>query len=202
MTEKTPPGFMTYRECALIFTFLPDEDAAAAMKAACNYFLFKKRPDGLSEAAAHVADILCADIDKNAEKYAKICKRNAENIGRRWSKDAVPLVYDPYTSGVQTQTETETKIVNGNLNQSASQTYAGAPAREEVQDFFKSQALNGEASAFYDHYAARGWILSGELVADWQALARSWSRKEATFGMAPSNPTDGDKNAWMDAYTD
>lgn len=196
MTEKTPPGFMTYRECALIFTFLPDEDAAAAMKAACNYFLFRKKPNGLSETAAHVVDILCADIDKNAEKYAKTCERNAGNIKKRWKKGAVPPEYGSYSSGVQTQAQK----LSTNSNVSESRTYADAPTREDVQAFFASCSLQGSADQFFDHYAARGWILSGEPVRDWQALARSWSRKEATFGKAPSNPTDGDKNAWMDEY--
>lgn len=76
--EPIVPGYMTFREAALLFSLMQDEDAAKAIKATVNYFL-----DGtiteLEGNAEKVFKIMRADIDRNAEKYAKICSRNRKN---------------------------------------------------------------------------------------------------------------------------
>ena len=66
--EKTMPGFMTYREAAIMFALMRKEDAADAIKATCDYFL-----DGtiteLTGAAAKVFEIERAAIDRGRESY-------------------------------------------------------------------------------------------------------------------------------------
>lgn len=37
--EPIVPGYMTFREAALLFSLMQDEDAAKAIKATVNYFL-------------------------------------------------------------------------------------------------------------------------------------------------------------------
>ena len=69
---------MTYREAAIMFSLMPDEDAARAIKATVDYFLFGKVTD-LSGVAGKVFEIMRADIDRNNEKYQEICARNERN---------------------------------------------------------------------------------------------------------------------------
>ena len=80
--ETQAPGYMTYREAALIFSLMPEREAAQAIKATANYFLYGTMPEGLDGAAVQVFDIMRADIDRNNEKYQQIVARNAEN-GRK-----------------------------------------------------------------------------------------------------------------------
>lgn len=104
MTEDKieAPGYMTFREAALMFSLMPEPDAAKAIKATVNYYLYGEIPDSLDGVSAQVFHIMRADIDRNNEKYRKIVKRNRENIGKRWAdKDdtgGLPVVYDRDTN--------------------------------------------------------------------------------------------------------
>jgi len=83
LSEKEAPGYMTYREAAIMFSLMPDVDAAKAIKATVNYYLYGTVTD-LEGVAGKVFDIMRADIDRNNEKYKKIVDRNKANINKRW----------------------------------------------------------------------------------------------------------------------
>lgn len=76
---------MTYREAAIMFSLMPDVDAAAAIKATVRYYLDGELPNNISGVAAKVFEIMKADIDRNNEKYQKIVERNKANINKRWN---------------------------------------------------------------------------------------------------------------------
>ena len=80
------PGYMTYREAALMFSLMPESDAAKAIKATVNYYLYGQLPSGLDGVSEKVFQIMRADIDRNNAKYREVCKRNAENINKRWRR--------------------------------------------------------------------------------------------------------------------
>lgn len=80
---KEAPGYMTYREAAIMFSLMPDEEAAQAIKATVNYYLYGTMAD-LDGVAGKVFEIMRADIDRNNEKYQKTVERNKENINKRW----------------------------------------------------------------------------------------------------------------------
>lgn len=87
MTEDThkAPGFLLYREPVLMLSLMPDKDAAAAIKAACNYYLYGAETT-LDGVALEVFTLMKKDIDRNAVKYEKICERNRANIAKRYEK--------------------------------------------------------------------------------------------------------------------
>lgn len=78
MEKNETPGFMTWREAAIMYSLMPDEEASTAIKATVNYFLYGTIPE-LEGVASHVFEIMKADIDRNNEKYQKTCERNREN---------------------------------------------------------------------------------------------------------------------------
>lgn len=75
---KEAPGYMTYREAAIMFSLMPDEEAAKAIKATVGYYLYGTVAD-LDGVAGKVFEIMRADIDRNNEKYQEICSRNEKN---------------------------------------------------------------------------------------------------------------------------
>lgn len=75
------PGYMTYREAAIMFSLMPEEQAAKAIKATVNYYLYG-RETVLEDVAAEVFEIMKADIDRNNAKYLETCIRNQRN-GRK-----------------------------------------------------------------------------------------------------------------------
>lgn len=72
------PGYMTYREAAIMFSLMPDTEAAQAIKATVNYYLYGTVTE-LDGVARNVFEIMQADIDRNNEKYQEICSRNEKN---------------------------------------------------------------------------------------------------------------------------
>lgn len=80
---KEAPGYMTYREAAIMFSLMPDDEAAQAIKATVNYYLYGTVIE-LDGVAGKVFEIMRADIDRNNEKYQKIVERNKDNINKRW----------------------------------------------------------------------------------------------------------------------
>lgn len=83
---KEAPGYMTYREAAIMFSLMPDEEAAKAIKATVNYYLYGTTAD-LDGVAGKVFEIMRADIDRNNEKYQKTVERNKSNINKRWGNE-------------------------------------------------------------------------------------------------------------------
>lgn len=79
------PGFMTYKEAALMFTLMGKEDAAAAMQATCNYYLYGEVPD-LTGAVKKAFEIEKAAIDKGREAYKKKVEGGYKGSASRWGK--------------------------------------------------------------------------------------------------------------------
>lgn len=82
--EKEMPGYMTYREAAIMFSLMPDADAAQAIKATVNYYLYGTVAD-LDGVAGKVFDIMHADIDRGRETYKKKCEGGKKGADARWA---------------------------------------------------------------------------------------------------------------------
>lgn len=72
------PGYMTFREAAIMFSLMPEQDAATAIKATVNYYLYGTEAK-LNGIAAQVFDIMRADIDRGNAKYRETVERNRKN---------------------------------------------------------------------------------------------------------------------------
>lgn len=53
---------------------------------------------------------------------------------------------------------------------------AAAPSLDEVKAFFKGRP--GDPERFWHYHEATGWIVHGEPVTNWRALAENWIRNE------------------------
>ena len=76
------PGFMTYREIALIYASLNDEEAGRVIKAVCEFFCFGTMANGFEGRAQHIYDAMVSGIDRDQSAYLVRCITNAEN-GRK-----------------------------------------------------------------------------------------------------------------------
>lgn len=83
--EKTMPGFMTYKEAALMFTLMGEQDAARAIRAACNYYLYGDIPE-LDGVVERVFEIEKAAIDKGKEAYKARVEGGRNGANERWKK--------------------------------------------------------------------------------------------------------------------
>ena len=85
MKEKQLSGFMTYRETAFAYTLISDEDAAAAIKATCRYFLYGEVSE-LSGPASEIFDMAKSGIDRGIANYAKAVESGRKGGNARWGK--------------------------------------------------------------------------------------------------------------------
>ena len=94
------PGYMTYREAAIMFSLMPESDAAKAIKATVNYYLYGHIPSNLDGVAEKVFQIMRADLDRNNDKYRKICEipRTSINAGGARDSTHIPLVNQSNTN--------------------------------------------------------------------------------------------------------
>ena len=88
--KKEAPGFMVYREAAIMLALIPSEDAAAAIKAACDYFVRGMEPQSLNGYSEHVFAVLREGIDRSTKNYQDRAAKNREKANKRWM-DATAL---------------------------------------------------------------------------------------------------------------
>jgi hypothetical protein len=81
--KHMPPGFMTYKEAAIMFTLMGKEDAADAIQAACNYYLYGELPE-LTGTVLKVFEIEKAAIDKGRENYRAQVEGGRKSVNKRW----------------------------------------------------------------------------------------------------------------------
>lgn len=178
------PGFMTYREAAIMFSLMPEMDAAKAIKATVDYYLYGSVRDDLSGSAEQVFAIMRADIDRNNEKYEKTVERNRENVKKRWAKGdttGIPLVN-------QSNTNLKPETINSKPETSKTGDNAAAPQRakrftppslEDVQRYVGERGSRVDPQGFIDFYAAKGWKIGKTPMKDWKAACRNaehWER--------------------------
>ena len=121
-------------------------------------------------------------IDEADAEYEEICDRNRANINKRWHSDDT-TVYDrirPYTT--DTKTKTKTKTTQETLSNESGKKFT-PPTLAEVERYVTEAGLQMDAGAFFDHFTANGWRVSGKApMKDWKAAVRSWARQESRFG--------------------
>jgi len=75
----TQPFYPTYRETALAFTYMTDEQAGQPAKAAANYFLFGEETTLADRKTAMLLQEWQRKIDESRGSYEKRVKANRQN---------------------------------------------------------------------------------------------------------------------------
>ena len=83
MSYETMPGYMTYREAAIIFPLMPE--AAQAIKATVNYYQHGEVSE-LSGTPAQVFEIMRASIDRGFSTYRARVEGGRKGGNAHWHK--------------------------------------------------------------------------------------------------------------------
>lgn len=178
------PGFMTYREAAIMFSLMPECDAAKAIKATCDYYLYRTLPTNLTDTAKQVFKITQADIDRNNEKYEKIVERNKRNIEKRWEKGSTARI--PVVN--QSNTNLKPETINNKPQTQNRKCKAAMPPRAkrftpptlaDVQSYVAERHSAVDPQGFIDFYESKGWMVGKTPMKDWKAACRNaenWER--------------------------
>lgn len=185
--KRSAPGFMTYREAAIMFSLMPEHDAAQAIKATCEYYLYHHIRSDLTGTALQVFHIMQADIDRNNAKYQEVVKRNRRNIESRWGKahsSGIPVVDRSNTNNkpetINNKPEARSQNTGGVIPAAPpSASRFTPPTLADVQAYVAERRSVVDPQAFIDFYESNGWMVGKSPMRDWKAACRnaeSWDR--------------------------
>ena len=141
-----------------------------------------------------------SQIDRDKEKYLARCKKQSENIRKRWDsreydgKNGIPtdtkntIVYDGI-NGIPLDTN-DTKDTKGKENAKAkekaikektpteSKRKFSPPSLEEVREYCRQRKNTVKPEAFVDFYTSKGWMVGKTPMKDWKAAVRNWEHHE------------------------
>jgi hypothetical protein len=98
--------------------------------------------------------------------------------------------YKKFTNGKESLPEhTKNFTENGikslpNNNTNNKNTFI-RPSVETITTYANELGFVLDASHFYDHYEARGWMIGKNPMKDWKAAVRTWKRNSSQFGNNP-----------------
>ena len=208
--KKDAPGFMIYREAAIMLSLLPDEAAGQVIKAAAFYFLRGTAPNDIEETASQVFEVLQESIKRCNDKYCHILTRNTIN-GKKGGRPKSKTQTEPKENPEETQTEPKETPKepnpnpnpnpnhNSNPNQSQNHNADNAclperefPTDQEIFDYAEQIELDREAAEqFIRQMEAGSWQIHGEPVRNWKAVLRSrlrWQNEKENGGKSENGP--------------
>ena len=201
-TKKDTPGFMLYREAAIMLSLLPDEAAGQVIKAAAFYFLRGTAPNDIEETASQVFEVLQESIDRCNDKYGHILTRNIIN-GKKGGRPKGKTQKEPKENPEETQTEPKgnPEKPNHNHNHSHNSNHnddnaclpeQAFPTDQEVFQYAQKIGLAMDAAErFIRQMEADGWQIDGKPVRSWKALLKSrlqWQTESENGGMTQNEP--------------
>ena len=175
---------------------LNDAERGRLFTACLTYSMTGAEPD-LRGNERFVWPTIREQIDRDTKKYSDFCKKQQENIRKRWDT----TVYDG-TSGIPDDTkhtkekekEKENILSSPNVEDSIVRTPARKrftpPTLEEVTAYCRERQNAVDPQRFIDYYTARGWKLNKTSMKDWKAAVRTWEGKQRDSATAQRSSLD------------
>lgn len=175
---------------------LNDAERGRLFTACLTYSMTGAEPD-LRGNERFVWPTIREQIDRDTKKYSDFCKKQQENIRKRWDT----TVYDG-TSGIPDDTkhtkekekEKENILSSPNVEDSIARTPARKrftpPTLAEVTAYCRERQNAIDPQRFIDYYTARGWKLNKTSMKDWKAAVRTWEGKQRDSATAQRSSLD------------
>lgn len=175
---------------------LNDAERGRLFTACLTYSMTGAEPD-LRGNERFVWPTIREQIDRDTKKYSDFCKKQQENIRKRWDT----TVYDG-TSGIPDDTkhtkekekEKENILSSPNVEDSIARTPARKrftpPTLAEVTDYCRERQNAVDPQRFIDYYTANGWKVGKNSMKDWKAAVRTWEGKQRDSATAQRSSLD------------
>ena len=175
---------------------LNDAERGRLFTACLTYSMTGAEPD-LRGNERFVWPTIREQIDRDTKKYSDFCKKQQENIRKRWDT----TVYDG-TSGIPDDTkhtkekekEKENILSSPNVEDSIARTPARKrftpPTLAEVTAYCRERQNAVDPQRFIDYYTANGWEVGKNSMKDWKAAVRTWEGKQRDSATAQRSSLD------------
>lgn len=127
---------------------------------------------------------LKAQIDRDKATYDSRCKKNSDNVRKRWNTD----VYDgeqPCTNDTKTKEKEKEKTKENNnipptplAEGNEKQKRFTPPTVEQVAEYCQEKGHRIDPEAFVAFYASKGWMVGKNPMKDWKAAVVTWTKSE------------------------
>ena len=185
-------SILLYQDQKEVFDTLTDEQAGKLIKA-----IFQYQENGeliIQDSLLKIIMIpIRQAIDRNSDKYDSVCKRNAENIAKRWNKEDTKntsgiIGKQLNTKNTNSDSDSDSDSNSDNKNDSKkgikeknTKNVFTPPTCLEVENYFFESGYKREAGTkAYNYYSIANWQDSkGNKVKNWkQKMQAVWFKDE------------------------
>ena len=137
-------------------------------------------------------------LDEDLERWKEMCKKNKENINKRWDTERNKNTpnntteYDRIPLNTKNTDKDKDKDKDKDINISIKEKECIKektptsrfipPTPEEIKAYCEERNNLVDVERFYDFYQSKGWMVGKNKMKDWKAAVRTWE-KEAGFKM-------------------
>ncbi len=140
---------------------------------------------------------LKAQIDRDKATYDSRCKKNSDNVRKRWNTD----VYDgeqPCTNDTKTKEKEKEKTKENNnipptplAGGNEKQKRFTPPTVEQVAEYCQEKGYCIDPEAFVAFYASKGWMVGKNPMKDWKSAVVTWTKNGRQKGGTANGKPDG-----------
>ena len=175
---------------------LNDAERGRLFTACLTYSMTGAEPD-LRGNERFVWPTIREQIDRDTKKYSDFCKKQQENIRKRWDTtvyDGTSSIPDDTKHPKEKEKEKENILSSPNVEDSIARTPARKrftpPTLAEVTAYCRERQNAVDPQRFIDYYTARGWKLNKTSMKDWKAAVRTWEGKQRDSATAQRSSLD------------
>ena len=181
-------SIVLYLDSEQQWDMLTDAQAGILIKALLHYSKTGERIHTDDGMVAMAFSFMAAQIDRDGEKYDRVCERNAKN----GLKGGRPRKADGFEETQKTQSvfEKPKKADNNTNNDNNTDNDTDTsiipakprarfvpPTVEEVRAYCEKRQNGIDPESFVDFYTSKGWMIGKTKMKDWQAAVREWERR-------------------------
>ena len=183
-------SFVLYASYQEHISLLTMEQRGVLLTAIIDYVAGQDLPqmDGMTLMAF---SFIRSDLDRNEEKYAKVCetRREAGKMGGRPKANGFSEKAKKANGFFEKQTkakkpdnddEDEDDIKETLSKESVKKSVKrfSAPTVEQVKEYIDEKGYNIDPERFVDYYSSNGWMVGKVHMKDWKAAVRTWARSQ------------------------
>ena len=136
-----------------------------------------------------------SQMDRDFRQYESRCETNRRNgslAGQARAGDrchALPNATDGHPSPPKEKPkaiEKEKAKARENGDRADKPRRYAKPTVEEIRAFCAERGNGIDPQRFFDYYEARGWLIGGQPMKDWQAAVRTWESREPVKPPSPA----------------
>lgn len=172
-------SFIVYTSYQIPLTDLSMEQRGILFTALLAYASGAEMPR--MDAAVNMAfSFIRADMDKNFEKYEKVCEKRREAGKQKkqmLSNDS--KCYQMQASGTDNDDDNDNDLLKEIPSKEGTKKSGFTPPTlQEVQEYVSEKGYKIDPERFIDFYQSKGWYVGKNKMKDWKSAVRNWSRSQ------------------------